>query len=423
MNIGEITKLILKGVDEGAAAAAAKSAVKRAKAAGKGAARLKPGDYVRDRQRTAFPGIYGRPDEVAAAAAKRVAPESPALKDLFGVTREDLFDMSMASPRVNPSVLTGIGTGRGSEAARNVMTERNTQRITDTLGEAMQYPGLLQGMGAWYNLDPAYDVVKRVTNDPESAFRSFNAFSGMASPASDVVTEMRRGLIGNYMYRNNRMDEYLPYLVNPKGAPADIAHMPGHAYGGTSHAVPMKAFADAGEVRMTSPKVPPYIQSSLPAELGGTWTVPVGDAHFARGIGLADTRKAQDYAKSVSHPEINAIAPWFSDISGSLGLQAVPGQALAWGTFAPFTGVETAIGKPKLEILADEIMRSAKRTGDDPRRVRDEVLAGRRALSVGGATAAGAGVAGGLLSSPGRAQADELTPSQLDDLDRLFGGK
>ena len=48
---------------------------------------------VKDPERMAYPGIYGNPAEIAAMAASRVAPEDPALKQLFGVTREDLYQM------------------------------------------------------------------------------------------------------------------------------------------------------------------------------------------------------------------------------------------------------------------------------------------------------------------------------------------
>ena len=39
---------------------------------------------VRNAQRMAYPGVYKRPDVIAAEAASRVAPEDPMLKRLFG---------------------------------------------------------------------------------------------------------------------------------------------------------------------------------------------------------------------------------------------------------------------------------------------------------------------------------------------------
>ena len=48
---------------------------------------------VRNPQRMAFPGIYKNPKDIAAEAAARVEPEDPSLKRLFGVTRDDLYQM------------------------------------------------------------------------------------------------------------------------------------------------------------------------------------------------------------------------------------------------------------------------------------------------------------------------------------------
>ena len=50
---------------------------------------------VDNAQRVAFPGIYKRPDEIAREASEMVAPESPMLKQLFGVTRDDLYELSL----------------------------------------------------------------------------------------------------------------------------------------------------------------------------------------------------------------------------------------------------------------------------------------------------------------------------------------
>lgn len=386
--LDETVELILKG---------AKKATKGAKAAKasppKVRPRLKPGEYVRDRQRTAFPDIYDRPDEIVRRAVANAAPEDPALKELFGVTRNDLFEMSKA-PRVNKSIVKLPENARGSQAAENIMTPRNKQRVTDVLSEAQKYPELSEGMQAWYNMDPALDTLRQISNQPELAFERFNTYSGMASPGSDVMTELRRGTTARYLDEQGRMEDWLKYGGQPgqPGAPADMRGVPGHPYSSTAHAIPMEYYSRTGEMGMKSPKVPPYIQSSVPAEMGGTWTVPVGDAHWSRGVGLADTRRGQDYAASVSTPELATLMPWWSGISKDVGVQEVPAQALAWGAFSRATGVDTPVGAPKLELLAQSIMRRAKELGVDPRMVRDEVLAGRMRLAVPAATGAGAGL-------------------------------
>lgn len=368
--------------------------------------RLKAGDYVRDRKRTAYPDVYGRPDEIVRRAVERTAPEDPALMDLFGVTRNDLFEMSKA-PRVNDSIVRFAPNPKGSQAAENIMTDRNRQRLTDVLGEAQQYPELSEGMLAWYNLDPAYQRLKQISNDPDRDFTRMNTFSGMASAGSDVMTELQRGSTARYLDEQGRFDDFLKYGGAPSqaGAPADMKGVVGHPYSSTSHAVPMKYFSETGEIGIKAPKVPPYIQSSTPAELGGTWTVPVGDAHWSRAVGLADTRGGQDFAASVSTPELQTLMPWWSKIAKDAGIQEVPAQALTWGAFSPATGVETPVGAPKLELVAQAIMRRAKELGVDPKAVRDAYLTGRMRLSVAGA-AGGAGLLD--AASPDDAAASEI---------------
>lgn len=359
--------------------------------------RLKPGEYVRDRQRTAFPGIYDRPDEIAARAAANTAPESPALRELFGVTRDDLYQMSQA-PRVNQSTVRLPASPRGSQAAENIITPRNTQRLIDTLAEAQKYPELSQGMAAWYNMDPARDRLRQISNNPDLAFERFNTYSGMASPGSDVMTELRRGTTARMLDEQGRMEDWIRYGGNPaaRGVPEDMVGVPGHPYHPTAHVIPMEHYSRTGEIGIKAPKVPPYIQSSLPQDMGGTWTTPVGDAHFSRAVGLADTRRSQEYGGSVSTPELTTLMPWWSRIADEVGLQEVPAQATAWGTFSRETGVETPVGKPKLELLADAITRRAFELGKDPRQVRDDVLAGRERLML----PLGAGGAGLLAMSP-----------------------
>lgn len=403
----EILDLItttVKKASRGTSAAANSTPVRRAPPP-----RLKPGEYVRDRQRTAFPGIYDRPDEIAARAAANTAPESPALRELFGVTRDDLYQMSQA-PRVNPSTVRLPANPRGSQAAENIMTPRNTQRLIDTMAEAQKYPELSQGMAAWYNMDPARDRLQQISNNPDLAFERFNTYSGMASPGSDVMTELRRGTTARMLDEQGRMDDWIRYGGNPaaSGVPADMVGVPGHPYHPTAHVIPMEHYSRTGEIGIKAPKVPPYIQASLPQSMGGTWTTPVGDAHFSRAVGLADTRKSQEYGGSVSTPELSTLMPWWSRISNEVGLQEVPAQATTWGVFSRETGVETPVGKPKLELLADSIMRRAFELGKDPRQVRDDVLTGRERLMV--PLAAGGG--GGLLA---------MSPEEEEAL-RAYGG-
>jgi hypothetical protein len=127
-----------------------------------------------------------------------------------------------------------------------------------------------------------------------------------------------------------------------------------------------------------------YIEASGVPQTGFQTATPVGDAHWSRAVGLADTRGAKTIkgkevvpGASVSNPEMTQLAPWWREkIAGELGIESVPAQARAWGAFAPQTGVESPIGAPKLELLTTKIMETADRLGVSPETARDMVLRG-----------------------------------------------
>ena len=109
-------------------------------------------------QRIAYPGVYERPDIMAAKAAARVAPEDPALKQIFGVTRDDLYQMSKGRQgTASPDIM--LGKGRTPDTVDAIMNQRNAQRLVDALGEAERYPALTKGMDAWYTMDPLYHAM------------------------------------------------------------------------------------------------------------------------------------------------------------------------------------------------------------------------------------------------------------------------
>jgi hypothetical protein len=87
-------------------------------------------------------------------------------------------------------------------------------------------------------------------------------------------------------------------------------------------------------------------------------------------------------AASVSTAELQELAPWWREqVAAQAGLQAVPGQATAWGLFAPQTGVETAVGAPKLEIISDLIAEAAAERRIKPADLRDMYLLGEADLN------------------------------------------
>ena len=348
---------------------------------------------VNSPQRNAFPGIYKRPDVIAKEAAARVEPEDPSLKRLFGVTREDLFQMGKDRVGNLPGTLPGAAAKpRGSDAAAKVMTSRNEQRILDVLGEAEKHHALIQGMDSWYIMDPAFQRMAQLIGK-ENAIREYdkmNHLMGMASPASEVMTEIPRGTAAYMMSTQGRFADFLKHAgkaedKRTRSFPADIRNVPGHAYHKTAQAGPMDKYLTSGEMTMKTPKVPLYIQSSGVPETGFQTATPVGDAHWSRGVGLADTRNRKMVkgreaipGASVTNPEMTLLAPWWREqIAAKLGLEAGPAQARAWGTFAPQTGVDTPIGAGKLELLARNIMMTAHRLGVTPETARDMLLTGK----------------------------------------------
>lgn len=364
---------------------------------------------VANPKRNAFPGIYNDPRQVIADSAAKVGPEDPLLQQLFGVSRSDLSDLALSRQGNELGVLPGTKANpRGAASAQDVMTPKNEQRLIDVLGEAKNSPDLYKGMTGWYSMDPLYQRFVQIFGEDEAPakYKQFNTLSGMASPGSDVGTEIARGTSANWLQNEGRFGDFVRHGggvdAGPSGdRPADMAELPGHVYHRTAQAIPMQQYLDTGQLQMKSPKVPMYIQASGVPETGFQTDMPVGDAHWARGVGLADTRgtrtsKGQEIVpgSSVSTPEMDTLGPWWKNrVASQVGLESVPAQALAWGAFSPYTGVKSAIGAPKLEILSTQIGKLAQRLGVSPETARDLVISGKA-----GAFAEGGSVTGPVLS-------------------------
>jgi len=345
-------------------------------------------------QRNAFPGIYNDPRQVIADSNSKVGPEDPLLQRLFGVSRQDLSDIALSRQGNVLGVLPGLtATGQGAAAARGVMTPQNEQRLIDVLTEARGTP-LYTGMTGWYSMDPLYERFRQIFGDDDAPakYAQFNTLVGMASPGSDVGTEIARGTSAHWLHNQGRFEDFRNYagIANDKrgripGFPQDMVGVPGHPYHSTAQGDPMADYLRAGYMQMESPKVPMYIDASGVPAVGFQTDIPVGDAHWSRGIGLADTRNPRyEEGKpvvpdaSATTPEMKVLGPWWRDkVAAQAGYDAVPAQATAWGAFAPYTGVESAIGAPKLEILATQIGKLASRLGVSPETARDMVIRGQ----------------------------------------------
>jgi hypothetical protein len=347
-----------------------------------------------DPQRMAFPGIYSHPSEIAAEAASRVAPESPNLKRVFGVSRDDLYEIGKDLRGNLPGTLPGAAAKpKGSTAAERVMSDKNVQRILDVNAEAEKYPELVRGMDPWYVMTPYYKRMVELLGPEKAAieYRLQNTLMGMASPGSEVTTEIPRGSAAYFLQKQGRWPEFMKDIGiaqdkrEAAGVASDIIGVPGHVYHRTAQAGPMDKFLSTGDFTMTTPKVPMYIEASGVPETGFQTRTPVGDAHWSRAVGLADTRGAKTSkgkevvpGGSVSNPEMAQLAPWWRDkIAAQLGIESVPAQARTWGAFSGQTGVTTPIGSPKLEMIADQIAMTAKRLGVSIETARDMVMTGQ----------------------------------------------
>jgi hypothetical protein len=347
--------------------------------------------YISNPQRVANPGIYKRPDVIAAEAAARVEPEHEALKQLFGVTRQDLYDISQQGRRqgnMETELWQPKRPGAPNEAALSVMNPANEQRILDTLGEARKHPGLEQGMVPWYVMDPMYQRMVKLVG-PERAAKEYMDFNMSVTPfsaGSSVPSEINRGTAANMMRQRGEYDIFKQYggIAVPKRGPdfpetlRDVKGMMGHL----NQANPVERYFNTGSHGYgdDNVKINLYSGASGVPQTGFQTTGAVPDAHFTRAVGLPDARKnPNDFNEYMQGTEYRQIGPWYRNkIANPLGIEAVPAQALMWGTYGPQTGVKTKIGAGKLELMSKQMWERAKKLGIDPQDFRDQVLRGEQ---------------------------------------------
>jgi hypothetical protein len=205
-----------------------------------------PRPTVSDAQRIAFPEIYLRPDELVRRA--QVAPEDPAMQRLFGVTRDDLFQIAEEGRRkgnITERPFVAAAKARGAGHAEGVMTKRNEQRLLDIIDESQKRPDLYKGMAAWYVNDPLYREFVRLYG-PEKAveeFNRFNTLTGMASPGSEVLTELNRGTAANWLDKEGRFEDFLRHGGGTSpDRPEDMTGVLGHPYHRTAQGTPMQKY-------------------------------------------------------------------------------------------------------------------------------------------------------------------------------------
>ena len=129
-----------------------------------------------------------------------------------------------------------------------------------------------------------------------------------------------------------------------------------------------------------SVKINLYSDASGVPQTGFQTRGAVPDAHFTRAIGVPDARvNPNDANNFMGGTEYRQIGPWYRQkIADPLGIEAVPAQALMWGTYGPQTGVKTKIGAGKLELLSKQMWERAQKLGINPQDFRDQVLRGEQ---------------------------------------------
>lgn len=373
--------------------------------------------YVTDPQRVLKPGIYKDPRDIAREAAARVAPEHPAMKELFGVTRDDLYEISQGGARKGneaPNIWQPGKPGAGNYAALNIMNDANAQRLIDTLTEAKKYPALERGMVPWYVMDPMFQQMERLVGRERAIaeYKKFNAIVPPFSASSDVMTELNRGTAANMMVTRGEYEKFARNAGEPEfrrgpDFPPELRAVKGHAYHGVQ-SPPVERWLATGKhgYDPNTVKIPLYSQATGVPQTGFQTSMPIPDAHFTRAVAMSDARKTASPGDYMSGSELRTFGPWFGEnVAKPMGIEAVPAQAFAWGAYAPQTGVKTTIGAPKLELLSQRIWDRAKDLGVDPKKLRDDVLLGKEhaVLPLMGAGGLGAG-AMGEFAAPDRYQ-------------------
>lgn len=345
--------------------------------------------YATDPQRSAYPGIYKDPRVIAQEAAANVAPEHPALKELFGVTRDDLYEMGGRGTRqgnVDPKIWMPGKSTSGSYSANAIMNPANAQRQIDALTEGLKYPDLAKGMLSWYVMDPAFRRMEQLVGREQAIkdYTRLNATTAPFSAGSNVNTEINRGTAANMMAARGEFPKFQRHAGTAEEErgprfPKLLRDVIAHPYHGVQ-SDPVARWLKTGEhgYDKNAQKIFLYHLASGVPETGFQTRLPILDAHLARSSGAADVRTMEEFAENMKGAEYRDYAPYYREnIAKPMGFEAVPTQGFQWGTFAPQTGVETAIGAPKLELLAQRIWERAKKLGIDPKKLRDDVLTGK----------------------------------------------
>jgi hypothetical protein len=267
------------------------------------------------------------------------------------------------------------------------MNPANEQRLIDTLAEARKHPGLEQGMVPWYVMDPMYQRMVQLFGPERAAkeYRDLNMSMTPFSAGSSVPSEINRGTAANMYRQRGDYETFMKYGGlkasgrDVPGYPEDLRNVNG-MMGHLNQASPVQRYMETGSHGYgdANVKINLYSDASGVPQTGFQTTGAVPDAHFTRAVGVPDARvNPNGFNEYMGGTEYRQIGPWYRDkIANPLGIEAVPAQALMWGTYGPQTGVKTKIGAGKLELMSKQMWERAQKLGVDPYDFRDRVLRG-----------------------------------------------
>jgi len=390
--------------------------------------------------------IRKKAEQMALPRAKRIQPTAerllPETEEAYKRTTDIAAQKSMREYQPDPSRVKNL-PARG----RMQPLIDSTNELAGLLAERMR-PGLGTSDQYFYHTGPIYEAAQDIGGvDPQTFMKRFSAYFGGTSPR----TQTEPNLLNTSMLQY-RAAEGLP-LDKPvlglagQGAANDIGYAmitgthPGLA--ARLEADPLASFATNPKPSTFAPNVAGNLQGvtadthairgavsafealhpgELPREWfkSDKWFKKYKDEGFAAldlDSALDDSLKSAASGGVKSQVEYGPMADIYTAASEKLGVSPAEAQALGWFGQGAETGLRSE-NKTVVQLLNDRINVTAQALGLPQEDVAKMYFQGRIPLM----GVAGAGVAGGLLGNPEQAQASELTPSQLDDLDRLFGG-
>lgn len=330
--------------------------------------------------RKEYPGIYQSEPEIMEQAAGQWRPESPYLRETFGVSRADVDEGyrelerrlgGRAGQRFAPV------TARTAAYPEQVMGEANTRRLRNILGLAGEDPRFAGAYG-WYWNEPLMEDYIRLLGPDEGMrqFRRFHQQGAALSPGSAVPQEIERASLYNWLARQG----------DPEAFTSGEGLLPGtgHIYHTGTHRKALERAQRTGSPFETGPMQAAKTKAYYGARTGENVWSPIMDAHFVRGIGLSDVRpatKATEPGASIGEREAGRVADWYArQVAQPVGMGGVGAQALQWNVLGPQTGVKSPLGAPFMEVLADLAAAKGRATGQTPREALDAFILGQQEL-------------------------------------------